>query len=285
MKQLEISQRFPARAWQLPTPQLAGGLGPLVGRALRITLEVVAGLAALVAVWSVCALLVGRDLPTPLAAAQVLAQLLADPLYDRGPNDKGILIQLGSSLGRVFAGFALGSLVAIPVGLLMGSSPRMMRIVNPVVQILRPVSPLAWFPIGLAVMKAAGAATIFVIFVTALWPTVINTAFGVASVPQDYRNVARVFRFSRWRYLRVVLVPFALPYIVTGLRLSLGVAWMVIVAAEMLSGGIGIGFFVWDSWNALSLERVISAIVVIGLTGLLLDRLFDVVAKRVAYDG
>jgi nitrate/nitrite transport system permease protein len=278
MKQLELTRSLPVVA-----PRFPGAIRLPAGRMIRTGSELLAGLAVLVAFWSVCALIVGRDLPTPWAAGQVLVQLLADPLYDRGPNDKGILIQLGSSLGRVFAGFALGSLVAVPLGLLMGSSPRMMRIVNPVVQILRPVSPLAWFPIGLAVMKAAGAATIFVIFVTALWPTVINTAFGVASVPQDYQNVARVFRFSRWRYLRVVLVPFALPYIVTGLRLSMGVAWMVIVAAEMLSGGIGIGFFVWDSWNALSLERVISAIVVIGLTGLLLDRLFDVVAKRVAY--
>jgi nitrate/nitrite transport system permease protein len=285
MKQLEISRPFPGRGVRVGLPGLPGAAGLRLGRAFQTAMELLAGLAALVALWMVCALVVGRDLPTPAATAQVLTQLLADPLYDRGPNDKGILIQLGSSLGRVFAGFALGSLVAVPIGLLMGSSPRMMRIINPVVQVLRPVSPLAWFPIGLAVMKGAGAATIFVIFVTALWPTVINTAFGVASVPQDYHNVARVFRFSRWRYLRVVLVPFALPYIVTGLRLSMGVAWMVIVAAEMLSGGIGIGFFVWDSWNALSLERVISAIVVIGLTGLLLDRLFDLVAKRVAYDG
>jgi nitrate/nitrite transport system permease protein len=280
MKQLELSRSVPSVALQLPA-----AFRLPARRLLRNGLEALAGLAVLVAVWSVLALIVGRDLPTPLAAGQVIVQLLSDPLYDRGPNDKGILIQLGSSLGRVFLGFTLGSLVAVPLGLMMGSSPTMMRIINPVVQILRPVSPLAWFPLGLALMKAAGSATIFVIFVTALWPTVINTAFGVASVPVDYQNVARVFRFSRWRYVRVVLIPFALPYIVTGLRLSMGVAWMVIVAAEMLSGGIGIGFFVWDSWNALSLERVIAAIFVIGLTGLILDRGFELVAKRVAYDG
>ena len=280
MKQLELSRGLPPIVVRLP-----GAFKLPARRLLRNGLEALAGLAALVLIWSLAAMVVGRDLPTPLAAGQVIVQLLADPLYDRGPNDKGILIQLGSSLWRVFAGFALGSLVAVPLGLLMGSSPRMMRMVNPVVQILRPVSPLAWFPIGLALMKAAGSATIFVIFVTALWPTVINTAFGVASVPVDYQNVARVFRFSRWRYIRVVLVPFALPYMVTGLRLSMGVAWMVIVAAEMLSGGIGIGFFVWDSWNALSLERVIAAIFVIGVTGLILDRAFELVAKRVAYDG
>ena len=280
MKQLELSRGLPPVAVRLPS-----AFRLPARKLLRNGLEALAGIAVLILLWSALAMVVGRDLPTPLAAGQVIVQLLTDPLYDRGPNDKGILVQLGSSLGRVFLGFTLGSLVAVPLGLLMGSSPRMMRIVNPVVQILRPVSPLAWFPLGLAIMKAAGSATIFVIFVTALWPTVINTAFGVASVPVDYQNVARVFRFSRWRYVRVVLIPFALPYIVTGLRLSMGVAWMVIVAAEMLSGGIGIGFFVWDSWNALSLERVIAAIVVIGLTGLILDRAFDLVAKRVAYDG
>jgi nitrate/nitrite transport system permease protein len=279
MKQLELTRGLPQVGVRLPS-----AFKLPARKLLRNGLEALTGIAILILIWSALAMVVGRDLPTPLAAGQVIVQLLSDPLYDRGPNDKGILVQLGSSLGRVFLGFALGSLVAVPLGLLMGSSPRMMRIVNPVVQILRPVSPLAWFPLGLAIMKAAGSATIFVIFVTALWPTVINTAFGVASVPVDYQNVARVFRFSRWRYVRVVLIPFALPYIVTGLRLSMGVAWMVIVAAEMLSGGIGIGFFVWDSWNALSLERVIAAIVVIGLSGLILDRAFDLVAKRVSYD-
>jgi nitrate/nitrite transport system permease protein len=214
---------------------------------------------------------------------RTLAQLLADPFYDNGPNDKGIGIQLVSSIGRVFAGFTLGSLVAIPVGVLMGASSTCRRLFNPLVQLLRPVSPLAWFPIGLAVFKHAGEATIFVIFITSLWPTLINTAFGVGSLPDDHRNVARAFAFSRGRYLRRILIPFSLPHILTGLRLSLGIAWVVIVAGEMLSGGIGIGFFVWDSWNALSLERVMSAILLIGLIGLLLDRGFDFIARKVSY--
>jgi nitrate/nitrite transport system permease protein len=227
--------------------------------------------------------LVGETLPGPIATLKVLGRLLAHPFYDNGPNDKGLGIQLFSSIGRVFAGFALGSLVAIPLGVLMGASASCQRLFNPLVQLLRPVSPLAWFPIGLAVFKSAGDATIFVIFITSLWSTLINTAFGVASLPEEHRNVARAFAFSRSRYLRRVLIPFALPHILTGLRLSLGVAWLVIVAGEMLSGGIGIGFFVWDSWNALSLEKVMSAILIIGSVGLLLDRGFDWIAKRFSY--
>jgi nitrate/nitrite transport system permease protein len=240
------------------------------------------GFGILLGIWTVVSG-VSQSLPGPFTTLRTLAQLLADPFYDNGPNDKGIGIQLVSSIGRVFAGFALGSLVAIPAGVLMGASSTCRRLFNPLVQLLRPVSPLAWFPIGLAVFKHAGEATIFVIFITSLWPTLINTAFGVGSLPDDHRNVARAFAFSRGRYLRRILIPFSLPHILTGLRLSLGIAWVVIVAGEMLSGGIGIGFFVWDSWNALSLERVMSAILLIGLIGLLLDRGFDFIARKVSY--
>jgi nitrate/nitrite transport system permease protein len=240
------------------------------------------GFGILLGIWAIVSG-VSQSLPGPFTTLRTLAQMLADPFYDNGPNDKGIGIQLVSSIGRVFAGFALGSLVAIPVGVLMGASSTCRRLFNPLVQLLRPVSPLAWFPIGLAVFKHAGEATIFVIFITSLWPTLINTAFGVGSLPDDHRNVARAFAFSRGRYLRRILIPFSLPHILTGLRLSLGIAWVVIVAGEMLSGGIGIGFFVWDSWNALSLERVMSAILLIGLIGLLLDRGFDFIARKVSY--
>ncbi|HEY9432630.1 MAG TPA: nitrate ABC transporter permease [Blastocatellia bacterium] len=250
--------------------------------ACKSTGYMLCGFGILLGIWAVVSG-VSQSLPGPFTTLRTLAQLLADPFYDNGPNDKGIGIQLVSSIGRVFAGFALGSLVAIPVGVLMGASSMCRRLFNPLVQLLRPVSPLAWFPIGLAVFKHAGEATIFVIFITSLWPTLINTAFGVGSLPDDHRNVARAFAFSRGRYLRRILIPFSLPHILTGLRLSLGIAWVVIVAGEMLSGGIGIGFFVWDSWNALSLERVMSAILLIGLIGLLLDRGFDFIARKVSY--
>jgi nitrate/nitrite transport system permease protein len=241
------------------------------------------GFGILVAAWYVISVITKGGLPTPLATFDVFWELVKDPFYDLGPNDKGIGLQLGSSIVRVFSGFALGALVAVPMGLLMGANDFTRKIFDPLVQILKPVSPLAWFPIGLVAFESASKATIFIIFITSLWPTLINTAFGVSSIPDDHKNVAKAFGFSKWKYLTKVLIPFSLPHIITGLRLSIGVAWLVIVAGEMLSGGIGIGFFVWDSWNALSLEKVISAILIIGIVGLLLDRFFLILQRRFSY--
>ncbi len=235
------------------------------------------------ALWSVIRAFVGADLPTPQATAVVFWELIKDPFRYGGPNDQGIGRLLWASLTRVSLGWLLGGLVAIPLGMLMGSVPFVQRLMNPIVQVLRPVSPLAWYPIALVTLKVTPNALVFVIFITSLWSTVLNTAFGVASVPKDYKNVARVFSFTPDRYVRQVLIPFALPHILTGLRLSFGVAWMVIVAAEMLSGASGIGFFVWDSYNALSYEKVISAIFIIGITGLLLDKVFEWAQKKVTY--
>jgi nitrate/nitrite transport system permease protein len=242
-----------------------------------------AGFGVLLLAWGIIGSFSEGALPGPLVTLKVLWQLVRQPFYDNGPNDKGIGIQLFSSIARVFIGFGLGSLVAIPAGILMGASETCKKLFYPIVQLLRPVSPLAWFPLGLAVFKHAGEATIFVIFITSLWPTLINTAFGVASAPADHHNVARAFGFSKRKILARILIPFALPHILTGLRLSVGVAWLVIVAGEMLSGGIGIGSFVWESWNALSLERVMSAILLIGVVGLLLDRGFDLIARKFSY--
>lgn len=242
-----------------------------------------AGFGILLLLWYGVSIITAGELPTPIATLTVLIELVKDPFYDYGPNDKGIALQLFSSLGRVFLGFFLGSLVAIPIGLVMGANAFCRKLFYPIVQILKPVSPLAWFPIGLVAFQSASHATIFIIFITSLWPTLINTAFGVASIPDDHKNVAKAFGFSKWKYLTKVLLPFSLPHIITGLRLSISVAWLVIVAGEMLSGGMGIGFFVWDSWNALSLEKVISAILIIGIVGLLLDRVFSVIEKKVSY--
>ena len=268
--------RAPAtpQRWTLPWRQWTRGL-----------LELAGAVAILLALWLAAAALAGKDLPGPAPTLRVFWDLVTNPFHDYGPNDKGIGLQLASSLQRVFAGFLLGALVAIPLGFLMGASPLWQRLLNPLVQVFRPVSPLAWFPIGLAALHSAPTATVFVIFITSLWPTAINTAFGVSTLPEDHKNVARVFRFSRWKYLTRVLIPYSLPHVLTGLRLSMGIAWMVIVAAEMLAGGTGIGFFIWDSWNALSVERVISALLVIGLVGLVLDRGIDVLARRTAYVG
>lgn len=222
------------------------------------------------------------DLPTPVETWATFTDLLANAFMNAGPNDKGVGLQLLISLQRVFTGFGIAAVLGIPLGLVVGASKRVNKAVNPIVQFLRPVSPLAWFPLGLVALKNAPHAAVFVIFITSLWPTVINTAAGASSVPVDHRNVARVFQFGRMRYLRRVLLPHTLPSIVTGLRLSMGIAWMVIVAVEMLSGGTGIGFFVWNSYNGANLTAVISAIVLIGAVGVTLDLLFLKLANRVA---
>lgn len=252
--------------------------------ALKAVMFNVLGFGILGLIWYIVSRITEGELPAPVATLKVLWEMLADPFYDYGPNDKGIALQLGSSLGRVFTGFLCGAVVAIPVGLLMGASTFCRKMFDPIVQVLKPVSPLAWFPIGLVAFQSAGSATVFIIFITSLWPTLINTAFGVSSIPEDHKNVARAFGFSKWKYLSKVLIPFSLPHIITGLRLSISVAWLVIVAGEMLSGGVGIGFFVWDSWNALSLEKVISAILIIGIVGLFLDKIFGMLQKRFTYN-
>jgi nitrate/nitrite transport system permease protein len=241
------------------------------------------GIALFIGFWSLLSFYTKDVLPGPLATFTVLKEMLSDPFYDYGPNDKGIGLQLFNSIKIVLLGFLLGSLVAIPIGILMGASTICKQIMYPIVQLLKPVSPLAWFPIGLVVFKDTGLATIFIVFITSLWSTLINTSFGIASIPQDHKNVAKAFGFSKMRYLTKILIPFSLPHIITGLRLSISVAWLVIVAGEMLSGGAGIGFFVWDSWNALSLEKVISAIIIIGIVGLIFDKFFTFIENKVSY--
>lgn len=243
------------------------------------------GLVFFAGFWSLVSYFTEQALPGPVATLTVLKEMLSDPFYDYGPNDKGIGLQLFTSIKTVLSGFLIGSLFAIPIGILMGASTICKQIFYPIVQLLKPVSPLAWFPIGLVVFKDTGMATIFIVFITSLWSTLINTSFGVGSIPQDHKNVAKAFGFSKMRYLTKILIPYSLPHIITGLRLSISVAWLVIVAGEMLSGGAGIGFFVWDSWNALSLEKVISAIIIIGLVGLLFDRIFTYIEHKVAYKG
>ncbi|MDX2189728.1 MAG: ABC transporter permease [Bacteroidota bacterium] len=247
----------------------------------------IGSILVLIAFWQLIHLQTKGDIPGPDAGLLAIQELFidSDPFYNNpeDPGYKGILITLWSSLLRVFTGFLIGSLFAIPIGFIMGSSSVAMNLLNPIVQILRPVSPLAWFPLGMIAMKDAGGATIFMIFITSLWPTLINTAVGVASIPADHKNVGKAFGFSTWRYVTKIMIPYSLSHIITGLRLSIGVAWMVIVAGEMLSGGLGIGFFVWDSYNGGSLEKVILAIFIIGLVGLALDKGFNALQKRFSY--
>ena len=269
----------------LSVPAWLAAVGRFGVRLLGSLLSGAAAVGLLLGAWMLAWYFSGKELPTPQSTFHVLVELLRNPFYDNGPNDQGVGRQIAASLLRVFIGFAAGSAVAIPLGTLMGSTPLFNRVVSPLVQLLKPVSPLAWFPLGLATLKSAQNATIFAIFITSLWPTLINTAFGVSSVPKEYQQVAQVFKFSRTRYFRKILLPYSLPHIITGLRLSMGVAWMVIVAGEMLSGGSGIGFWVWDSWNALNLDRVICGILLIGVVGLGLDRIFQLALGRCKHAG
>lgn len=263
----------------IPTPPLGRVVARVRSAAPTLGWGGVGG-GVLIGIWALAASR-SPDLPTPAEGWAAITRLMSSPFHDNGPNDKGIGLQLFISLQRVFSGFGMAALVGIPLGMLIGSSKRAWQAANPVVQLLRPVSPLAWFPIGLVVLKNAPHAAVFVIFITALWPTVINTAAGAASVPRDHRNVSRVFQFGRLRYIRHVLIPHSLPSVVTGLRLSMGVAWMVIVAVEMLSGGTGIGFFVWNSYNGANLAEVMAAILLIGAIGLMLDVAFLRLARKV----
>ncbi len=241
------------------------------------------GLAVVGGIWELISSYTKNEIPNPRLTWITFKEVMQNPIQN-DPDVKGIGIKLLSSLGRVGIGFGLGSVIAIPLGLIMGNSKTVMSIINPVVQILRPVSPLAWFPLGLAIFKDSPAASVFMIFICSLWPTVINTAFGVASIPQDHKNIGKAFGFSRWKYLTKIMLPYTLPHILTGLRLAVGIAWMVIVAGEMLSGGIGLGYFVWEEgFNGGNVAKIIVAIIIIGIVGLLLDKIFMALQKRFSY--
>ena len=221
--------------------------------------------------------------PSPADVARASLGHLSDPFFDRGPNNKGIAIQLAHSLGRVGLGFLLAVLVALPVGFLIGMSPLMRKAFDPFIQVLKPISPLAWMPLALYTLKDSDVSGIFVIFICSVWPMLVNTAFGVASVKREWLNVALTLEVSPLRKAFLVILPAAAPTILTGMRISMGIAWLVIVAAEMLVGGTGIGYFVWNEWNNLSLSNVIFAILLIGVVGMLLDLMFAQVQKMVTY--
>jgi nitrate/nitrite transport system permease protein len=230
------------------------------------------GLALLVGLWYLVSVSSGSGIPTPLQTWQQAQAIFADPFYQNGPNDQGIGWNVLMSLQRVGMGFGLAALVGIPLGFAIGRFDFLGRMFNPIISLLRPVSPLAWLPIGLLVFKGANPAAIWTIFICSIWPMVINTAVGVQRVPQDYLNVARVLDLSEWKVITRILLPAVLPYMLTGVRLAVGTAWLVIVAAEMLTGGVGIGFWVWDEWNNLNVTNIIVAIFVIGTVGLVLEQ-------------
>lgn len=224
-------------------------------------------------------------LPIMPSASQTLKDFgfwLSDPFFDNGPNDQGIGLLLLTSLRRVLTGFLIGSAIAIPLGVLIGLSEVVSKAVDPFIQILRPVSPLAWLPLGLALMRDSEKTALFVIAITSIWPTLINTKFGVGNVDSAYLNVARTLGASRWRTITKVILPAAAPNIVAGLRISLGIAWLVIVAAEILLSG-GIGYFVWNEWNNLKITSIIVAILIVGFVGLVMDRLFALLQSWVSF--
>jgi nitrate/nitrite transport system permease protein len=225
----------------------------------------------------------GSALPTPLDIAKEMWRHISDPFYDKGPNDKGIGIQLAYSLARVLIGYFIAAAVAIPLGFLIGMSPLFYKALDPFIQILKPISPLAWMPLALYTIKDSGVSSVFVIFICSIWPMLLNTAFGVASVRRDWLNVAKTLEVGRLRTAFRVILPAAAPTIMTGMRISIAIAWLVIVAAEMLVGGTGVGYFVWNEWNNLSITNVICAILFIGLVGMVLDQALCQFSKLVTY--
>ncbi len=241
------------------------------------------GIALFVGLWALVSQS-SPQLPGPAKTWASAVQLFSDPFYSNGPNDQGIGWNILYSLKRVAIGFGMAAAIGIPLGFMIGRFTFLDRMTAPVISLLRPVSPLAWLPIGLLVFKEAQPAAIWVIFISSIWPMILNTAAGVARIPQDYLNVAKVLNLSEWKVFTKILFPAVLPHVITGVRLSIGVAWLVIVAAEMLTGGVGLGFWVWDEWNNLNVEHIIIAIFVVGIVGLLLEQGLVMLAKRFSYE-
>jgi len=274
----------PAAAIDPPAAKARPPRTPIDWRALALrVLPPVLSMALLVGLWGL-ATQKGGSFPTPAATFDAAVQLFSDPFYRNGPNDQGIGWNILNSLGRVGMGFGLAALVGLPLGFVIGRFEFANRMVSPLIALLKPVSPLAWLPIGLLVFKSANPAAIWTIFICSIWPMVVNTAVGVQRVPADYLNVARVLRLSEWKVITRILLPAVLPYVLTGIRLSVGTAWLVIVAAEMLTGGVGIGFWVWDEWNNLNVAHILIAIFVIGTVGLLLEWALIALARHFTFE-
>jgi nitrate/nitrite transport system permease protein len=250
---------------------------------LRVVIPPLFGIGLMLGIWALVAIKSG-NIPGPDKTWAAAVKLFADPFYQNGPNDQGIGWNVLSSLKRVGIGFGIAALVGIPMGFLLGRFAFMNRMFEPIISLLRPVSPLAWLPIGLLVFQKADPAATWTIFICSIWPMILNTAQGVQRVPQDYLNVARVLGLSEVKVMTRILFPAVLPYMLTGIRLSIGTAWLVIVAAEMLTGGVGIGFWVWDEWNNLKVEHIVIAIFVIGIVGLVLEMMLLMLAKRFTYE-
>jgi nitrate/nitrite transport system permease protein len=238
-------------------------------------------LALVLLIWELLCRKAGATLPPPSQVVSTTWELITNPFYDRGGLDKGLFWHLSASLQRVAMGYALASLAGVALGTLVGQSIWAMRGLDPIFQVLRTVPPLAWLPLSLAAFRDGQPSAIFVIFITAIWPVIINTAVGIRNIPQDYRNVAKVLRLNHLEFFWKIMLPSAAPYIFTGLRIGIGLSWLAIVAAEMLIGGVGIGFFIWDAWNSSLIADIIVALVYVGLVGFVLDRIVAGIATLV----
>ncbi|WP_448533222.1 nitrate ABC transporter permease [Parathermosynechococcus lividus] len=241
------------------------------------------GVVCFLALWQLICMVGLLKLPTPLKVIADTWELITDPFYTGSGNDVGLGWQILSSLRRVAIGFSLAAIAGVGLGMLIGASRVLYDAVDPILQVLRPVPPLAWLPISLAALRDNEPAAIFVIFITAIWPIIINTIVGVQQIPKDYKNVARVLRLSRKDYFLNILVPATVPYVFTGLRIGIGLSWLAIVAAEMLIGGVGIGFFIWDAWNSSLISEIIVAVIYVGIVGLVLDRSVAFVGRLLSH--
>jgi nitrate/nitrite transport system permease protein len=254
-----------------PTPRF--NAGQFVGKVAGTLLPPLLVIVAILGLWQVLCSDPGASLPPPSQVWAEAYDLIAYPFFDYGSQDIGLAWRVLTSLQRVAIGFGLAAVVGVALGALVGQSVWATRGLDPVFQILRTVPPLAWLPLALAAFRDSSPSAIFVIFITSIWPIIINTAVGVRNIPQDYRNVARILRLNQFEFFVKIMVPAAAPYIFTGLRIGIGLSWLAIVAAEMLTGGVGIGFFIWDAWNSSRLPDIIVALAYIGVTGFALDRL------------
>ncbi len=280
------ASQSPAKVVALPTtkPSLAKRIGGWANSFASNVLPPLLVVLVLGIIWQIATDHPKASLPSPLKIWKEAKDLIVDPFFVNGPQDIGLGWRVLTSLQRVAIGFGMSAVVGVLLGCLIGQSQWAMRGLDPIFQILRTVPPLAWLPISLAAFRDANPSAIFVIFITAIWPVIINTAVGIRNIPQDYRNVAKVLRLNPLEFFWRIMVPSAAPYIFTGLRIGIGLSWLAIVAAEMLTGGVGIGFFIWDAWNSSKLSDIVVALIYIGVVGFVLDRLVAL-AGRIATRG
>ena len=283
---MAISEALPfsrARKKQAPSRELPGFyVMEKIGKFFAVVIPPIITIGLLLAVWQILCSGVGSSLPPPSKVVSDTWELIVDPFFDHGGTDVGMFWQLLASLKRVSIGFSLAAVVGVALGVLIGQSTFAYRGLDPIFQVLRTIPPLAWLPLSLAAFKDSAPSAIFVIFITAIWPIILNTTIGIRQIPQDYRNVSRVLRLNGAEYFFKIMLPATVPYMFTGLRIGVGLSWLAIVASEMLVGGVGIGFFIWDGYNSSLLSDIILALIYVGIVGFMLDRFISLIGRLIA---